>query len=248
MSNSSSFSLAALRGPQETRQCLLHEGKLWICQEHVWSYGEARKYCFGGDFDYKSVLQRRARMQGACKCLTHFLSFQANALIQAIPVAANYTINTRMLVHRNFLEIRFCPHMTLNDPKVLKCFSPACERGFSEAAENCQCRNCTRREADEKMQCSKCKTSFQFRLHRSGNLNNQIVLYFLIRKDLCSVGSDRQVSAEDFNRSWRNHVSLPFEIPKLKEEWQPWKAMYAHSAEHERSVIDTDPFARGIYW
>ncbi|KAL9014066.1 MAG: hypothetical protein Q9173_001275 [Seirophora scorigena] len=38
--DSSSFSLGALRGPAATRQCIFHEGRLWICPAHHWTYDE----------------------------------------------------------------------------------------------------------------------------------------------------------------------------------------------------------------
>lgn len=250
VSSSSSFSLEALRGPQETRQCLLHEGKLWICEEHALTYQEARAYYSGGDLDGRTALKKKARMQGSCRCCRHYLHFEDNAFFQAIPMTAWYGGDTHRLVHSMFLGLRFCPHMTLGDPQVLSWFSPNCKRSFPEAAANCQCRTCADRGAEEKMQCSKCKTSFQFRIHRSSNPNIQVVLYFLTRKVLCGTNGDSQISVKEFDRSWQNHISLPFEFPSLRQEWRPWKELNADYAEDEPDsiVVAVDPFAQGFQW
>ena len=246
------FSLKALRETAETRQCLLHEGELWICPVQSLSY-EQMKGLF--DRTETSRCSNEQRRNSLCNCGKHFVVVDNNTIVQAIPLMRLFNTDERQLSLgikriKQYSSARICPHMTHNDPKVLKCFSGDCKREFSGSVNTCSCRVCRNAAvSDEEKQCSRCQTSFQFRIRKLSNYADLMIVYLLVRKRFTEIDSDGQWSMAEFNQSWLDHISLPFENEGLAQECN-WKWMHADGTEDtcECSALEDDPFAHGFCW
>lgn len=253
--DASNFSLAALRGPAETRQCLLHEGRLWNCPEHIWSYELAKALCYSAGSEPHELPPAARLMHGPCRCGKHFLMLQENAIIQAIPLILNFGYDLgRMALSiekiRPHHSVRFCPHMTMGDPRVWSRFSGCCERRFSDPPRTCTCRMCKGNEAGENMHCSQCPTSFQLRVRRfDDRLEKMLVVYLLTRKVLSNGNDVRRTGRRKNREIWISQSSLPTEFKGLKEEWR-WRFSHEDGEvlKDDRLILEDDPFTDEFCW
>lgn len=245
------FSLAALRGLAETRQCVVHEIRLWICPFRIWSYTKAEKLCYGAGCHPHSLPPKQAAVCGLCRCRQHFLLLHDNAVIQAIPillfVGSNFkSMASRIETTRPQISTRLCPHMTMGDPKVWNRYSSHCERKFSGSADTCNCNMCKSKEDEGNRQCSQCLTSFQLRVRRFDGPEKVLVVYLLTRKVLSNASDDQ--TGNDI-QTWVNHSSFPSEFKGLKEEWH-WTFSGDDGSVYkdERRILEDSPFADGFCW
>lgn len=142
-----SFSLAATRGPSNKRQCLAHEGRLWICPDKIWDTHFAKRMCRAMSRSRDMLTLEGDSMSGLCACGNHYLFFENDAVIQARlikiwlgPVGGTLELDIKN-IKRNF-NIRCCPHMSISNRKVLDRFSGQCQRSFSASAVICFCKIC----------------------------------------------------------------------------------------------------------
>lgn len=208
----SEFSMATSREPGYKRQCMKHEGLLWICPFTEWSFDEltatdrhpACDLCSSGHTTHLA----ESHPQGLCKCKQHFVAIFDGHLVQAYPIkifeskaSMTSAIVTAML---ESIHVRVCPHLSVNDPKV----SEWCERTYGMYAFQCNCRSCRRAINQQFRACGLCDTHNGF---RHGMVGGKVVLYLWIRKCI------HHLDDIDSKR-WKALLFLPSEIKRLKEE------------------------------
>ncbi|KAL8724732.1 MAG: hypothetical protein Q9181_006696 [Wetmoreana brouardii] len=260
------FSLAAQRGPAVKRQCIVHEGRLWVCPRKIWNFELAIRLCSDTGDNRHSLSPEQASVCGPCQCGKHFTLLHDNALIQAIPISIRMSPDPSVLesdieAAKEDFHVRFCPHMSISNQRVFSRFSAQCQRRFSATARSCFCRICRSDDFGERMHCSICLTSYQFRIARfSEGFHDYATVFFLSRKIL-GKGDPRDVT-HDSTQMWLNHISLPSELPGLKLEWS-WNyspaddtdlsddQMDSDSSANEEDLMELgveDPFKDGFCW
>lgn len=249
------FSLGALRGPAEQRQCLFHEGRLWICPSNIWDYTKAKRLCRDIFCDnlIKPVYHGRAAVSGLCQCGNHFLYLSAATLIQAIPlfctVMRDPTDTELDLVKINLARspLRLCPHINDRCTKLSHRFSANCKRECNAPRSSCSCSTCAR-EGDTDLVCSQCETSFQFRWRRDRKTPTGTThsFYILTRRTLFSSVEDKGQREQNSKQTWLGQISIPSEFPGLTEEWK--RAWGTDTGKGAEPPFEDDPFAEGFYW
>lgn len=239
------FSLPALRGPVETRECFYHESRLWICPSHVWTYEKVKDLCRGRGYDHTSL----QKCSGLCSCRKHFLWFQRTAVVQAIPLFASYRHSTGKFSHlAPSSEFRICPHMNHADADVRQRLPIGCRRGFNHPRRSCICRMCSSNRKGRVGQCPSCLTSYQFRTREFVDGAGQGKLDYLLTRRAFCYPTERWRQGCKSKKFWLGHVSLPSEYPGLEMEWNfEWKTD-EETYTFPQWLFEEDPFANGFCW
>lgn len=188
--DTSSFSISAVRDVPSERQCLCHEGKMWICPRNVWDCSQVQ--AFRDD-------PNRCQTYGPCECKNHSVWLRGGNLTTLRPLLALDAGSPMSAISITTvlrpLDLNACPHIKLNDPVVLRWFLE--DYGMSQADRTC------------KRKCLVCKATFEFELGTP--LNGKRVLNFVIQRNL----DIYDVADPD----WISQLSYPHEFADLERAW-----------------------------
>ena len=241
------FSIAALGEPSSKRRCLKYEGFLWICPEQIWSYSKVASF-----IEKPSYFPR-----GPCVCGQHYTTLLRstnssekffNLVVQAFPLKTFETPSCIDWVTINdilaYRHLRICPHTSLSDPGILRCFFEGCGRTFNMHRVECGCFICKPRllyRTRHRRDCETCGTQVQFRLWRNPE-TGEVTIYILVGRIIKDTITGRS-GPDGFVAAWKNYVFAPSEIKRLKEEWQDVMAVRAEDPECIQQIEshDRDP-------
>lgn len=152
----SAYSMAALRGSEERRRCMIEEGLLWNCPSKIWTFEQALAVGWGDKTSQVSVFEPG----GLCICNQRFTSLWCGFLTHAFPIdvldsQASMTAERVSSVLEN-VHVRICPHTSMSEiPYVMEC---------AEAPD---------------AYCGICRTKIRFKHH---NVGGKVILYLLVRR------------------------------------------------------------------
>ncbi|KAL8759133.1 MAG: hypothetical protein Q9184_003714 [Pyrenodesmia sp. 2 TL-2023] len=223
-----------------------NKGLLWICPSKVWSREEVLKF----------LQNPQSFPRGPCPCNQHFtdlfhrfsnyVGHSFDMIVQAFPIHTfqNQNLITQQIVD-DFLasrHLRICPHASMSDPRVRRCFSERCTRTFDEFRLDCNCRSCKAPRVDISTMCMACGTQTRFRLQRHAE-TGEVTLYLLVGKVIKETGSGF-FSDNDLTPDWKEYVFAPSEIQRLIEEWKIYTAGPVENPGQARQIITSarNPF------
>lgn len=233
----SEFSITALRDPLP--ECIRSEGRLWVCPSVSWT------------FDQTVAVNRNARHvhdneYHHCDCLHHFTHLHIDttttmvlAYLLARYIRPGNVTNTATLKYiRTALKsthLRICPHLSISDPRVRARFMPECKRTFEMTANQCGCRLCSGRLfRNDEVACTECLTNVQFRRKMA---NGMTYLYLLTLKSI-----DERFLSRNNGEMWRRIVTLPSEMERLNDEWDPFNFRSVDTV-----TVEENPFDGGCF-
>lgn len=209
------YSTTARRQPVRERKCLKVEGILWLCPSMAFSLTETLELRCDYELNRPGC---QDRINGLCACGQHYTKIIDETIIQIFPIAAfqgarpDSSDMTKISSALRTLQVRICPHTSISDERMIRALrgSSNCSRvfDFDPHRRNCSC--CYDRNYD----CSKCKTTIQFRYHHSPQMRESLV-YLVIGKPV-----DKQILAVFGHAKWKSLVTLPSEVATRKEEWE----------------------------
>ena len=242
---SSDSSIQNLREPANARRCLKHEGMLWICPSKIWSYeetiGNHRRFSAA---DHKRPINQTP-VDSLCTCKQHFYRNFDGLGVSAFPIKvfSNDTRITLIALFRalKLIHLRVCPHISISDSFVFSCFDAKCTRTFTMPELVCTCRFCRFPDFPEERACRKCSTLIRFRKYHN-DAADSITIFLVVVKIL-----DKEYLDFKNGLPWKNLVSSPSEVQRLKQEWIGYSDCLMKESGLGLQILspDRDPLSSG---
>ncbi|KAL9580529.1 MAG: hypothetical protein Q9212_004437 [Teloschistes hypoglaucus] len=238
-----SFSITAQREPSERRQCLVHEGVLWMCPFQMWT--SAQIAAFKNKDGTWNMPSQSMSLSSPCPCMQHFTAYGQGYIIQIFPLGTFDQQNSisfrKIKLLLRSCHLRICPHSSLSDAKFLEAFDASCMRTFHNRTRDCECRLHHGAYEPQEIYCHMCHMIVFFR--RQLETDGSITLYLLLNAFIPENQDTHLI--DEFPRI----LTLPSEIQRRTEEWNTY-SLYPDDAPIPRDQIlapNRNPYNRSTF-
>lgn len=197
------FSPVARRREQRQRECLGHEGRLWICPHRIYSFSLVESNL--------ELLSKGPKMEKRCNCLNQVLFLGTWCItveypLLTVPKRPNFSWPEVMKSLKQ-PRIRLCPHLRSSDQIVVGYFHLQCPR----VEKSGSLWHRWRRGYSEVSRCKLCRTSAYFKVSDGQDTST---LKLLVYRHLGKHGKDVN------EPQWIAQLAMPEDFPAMEKEWQ----------------------------